>query len=58
MFFLRMISRALRQQLGTRVMIAVTICLGAALTTSMMAVMLDIGDKVKQELLPTAPTSR
>lgn len=50
MFFLRMISRALRQQLGTRVMIAVTICLGAALTTSMMAVMLDIGDKVKQEL--------
>ncbi|MDF1487867.1 ABC transporter permease [Tessaracoccus caeni] len=50
MFFLRMISKALRQQLGKRVMIAVTICLGAALTTSMMAVMLDIGDKVKQEL--------
>jgi putative ABC transport system permease protein len=50
MFFLRMISRALRRQLGKRVMIAVTICLGAALTTSMLAVMLDIGDKVKQEL--------
>ena len=50
MFFFRMISRALRQQLGKRVMIAVTICLGAALTTSMMTVMLDIGDKVKQEL--------
>ncbi|MFT3889335.1 MAG: ABC transporter permease [Arachnia sp.] len=50
MFFFRMISRALRRQLGKRVMIAVTICLGAALTTSMMAVMLDIGDKVKQEL--------
>ncbi|MEA5117736.1 MAG: ABC transporter permease [Propionicimonas sp.] len=50
MFFFRMISRALRQQLGKRVMIAVTICLGAALTTSMMAVMLDVGDKVKQEL--------
>lgn len=49
MFFL-MIFRALRRQLGKRVMIAVTICLGAALTTSMMAVMLDIGDKVKQEL--------
>ena len=50
MFFFRMISRALRRQLGKRVMIAVTICLGAALTTSMLAVMLDIGDKVKQEL--------
>ena len=50
MFFFRMISRALRRQLGKRVMIAVTICLGAALTTSMLAVMLDIGDKVTQEL--------
>ena len=50
MFFFRMISRALRQQLGKRVLIAITICLGAALTTSMMAVMLDIGDKVKAEL--------
>lgn len=50
MFFFLMISRALRRQLGKRVMIALTICLGAALTTSMMAVMLDIGDKVKQEL--------
>lgn len=50
MFFFRMITRALRQQVGKRVMIAVTIGLGAALTTSMMAVMLDIGDKVKQEL--------
>ncbi|HMR49549.1 MAG TPA: ABC transporter permease [Arachnia sp.] len=50
MFFFRMISRALRQQLGKRIMIAVTIALGAALTTSMMAVMLDIGDKVTQEL--------
>lgn len=49
MFFL-MIFRALRRQLAKRVMIAVTICLGAALTTSMLAVMLDIGDKVKQEL--------
>lgn len=50
MFFFRMISGALHQQLVKRVMIAVTIGLGAALTTSMMAVMLDIGDKVKQEL--------
>lgn len=50
MFFARMITRALRRQLGKRVMIAITIALGAALTTSMMAVMLDIGDKVKQEL--------
>lgn len=50
MFFFRMIAKALRRQLGKRVMIAVTIALGAALTTSMMAVLLDIGDKVKQEL--------
>ena len=50
MFFARMIAKALRRQLGKRIMIAVTIALGAALTTSMMAVMLDIGDKVKQEL--------
>lgn len=48
--FFRMIFKALRRQLGKRVMIAVTIALGAALTTSMLAVMLDIGDKVKQEL--------
>ncbi len=48
--FPRMILRALRRQLGKKVLIAVTICLGAALTTSMLAVMLDIGDKVKQEL--------
>lgn len=45
-----MILKALRRQLGKKVLIAVTICLGAALTTSMLAVMLDIGDKVKQEL--------
>ncbi len=50
MFFARMITKALRRQLGKRIMIAVTIALGAALTTSMMAVMLDIGDKVTQEL--------
>lgn len=48
--FFRMMTKALRRQLGKRVMIAITIALGAALTTSMMAVMLDIGDKVKQEL--------
>ncbi|MFT4109554.1 ABC transporter permease [Propionicimonas sp.] len=48
--FARMILRALRRQPAKKLMIALTICLGAALTTSMLAVMLDIGDKVKQEL--------
>lgn len=48
--YFRMVFRALGRQVGKRLMIAVTICLGAALTTAMLAVMLDIGDKVKQEL--------
>ena len=50
MFFFRMIFKALRRQVGKRLMIALTILLGAGLTTSMLAVMLDVGDKIKQEL--------
>nr|WP_076389620.1 ABC transporter permease [Vaginimicrobium propionicum] len=50
MFFFRMIFRALRRQISKRLLVAVTIFLGASLTTSMFAVMLDIGDKIKQEL--------
>ncbi len=45
-----MIFRALRRQLSKRLLVAVTIFLGASLTTSMFAVMLDVGDKIKQEL--------
>lgn len=50
MFFFRMMYRAFHRQVGRRLMIAITVFLGAALTTSMLAVMLDIGDKVKAEL--------
>ena len=50
MFFFRMIFKALRRQAGKRFMIALTIFLGAGLTTSMLSVMLDVGDKIKQEL--------
>ena len=50
MFFFRMIFKALRRQVGKRLMIALTIFLGAGLTTSMLSVMLDVGDKIKQEL--------
>ncbi|WP_028821730.1 ABC transporter permease [Propionimicrobium lymphophilum] len=50
MFFWRMIFRALRRQMSKRLLVAVTIFLGASLTTSMFAVMLDVGDKIKQEL--------
>ncbi len=45
-----MIFRALRRQMSKRLLVAVTIFLGASLTTSMFAVMLDVGDKIKQEL--------
>lgn len=50
MFFWRMIYRALRRQVSKRLMIAVTILLGSSLTTSMLAVMLDVSDKVQAEL--------
>lgn len=50
MFFWRMIGRALRRQVSKRLMIAATIMLGSCLTTSMLAVMLDVSDKVQAEL--------
>jgi putative ABC transport system permease protein len=45
-----MVSRALFRQRGKMVMIAFTIALGASLSTAMLNVMLDVGDKVNQEL--------
>lgn len=48
--YFKFVFRALRRQVKQRLMIAVTIALGAALTTSMLAVMLDVGDKVNAEL--------
>ncbi len=48
--FLRMIRGAFTRQLGKMLMIALTIALGASLATAMLNVMLDVGDKVNQEL--------
>ena len=46
----RMIRGALFRQKGKMLLIAFTIALGASLATSMINVMLDVGDKVNQEL--------
>ncbi|MBQ9325035.1 MAG: ABC transporter permease [Clostridia bacterium] len=47
---LRMIKGVLIRQRGKMLLIAFTIALGASLATSMINVMLDVGDKVAQEL--------
>ncbi|MDR1603939.1 MAG: ABC transporter permease [Gracilibacteraceae bacterium] len=48
--FWRMVKGALLRQKGKMLMIAFTIALGASLATAMLNVMLDVGDKVNQEL--------
>ena len=48
--FFRMVRGALTRQKGKMLMIALTIALGASLATAMLNVMLDVGDKVNQEL--------
>ena len=48
--FIRMIRGALVRQRGKMFLIAFTIALGASLATAMLNVMLDVGDKVNQEL--------
>ncbi len=48
--FFRMIIRALFRQKTKMLMIAFTIALGASLATAMLNVMMDVGDKVNQEL--------
>lgn len=48
--FWRMVRRSLFRQKGKMLMIAVTVALGASLATAMINVMLDVGDKVNQEL--------
>ena len=45
-----MIKGALLRQWGKMLLIALTIALGASLATSMINVMLDVGDKVNEEL--------
>ncbi len=48
--FFRLIRGAFVRQKGKMLMIALTIALGASLATAMLNVMLDVGDKVNQEL--------
>ncbi len=48
--FFRMMNGALLRQKGKMLMIAFTIALGASLATAMLNVMLDVGDKINQEL--------
>lgn len=48
--FFRMVKGALFRQKGKMIMIALTIALGAALSTAMINVLLDVGDKINQEL--------
>lgn len=48
--FLRMIKGALMRQWKKMIMIALTIALGASLATAMLNVVLDVEDKVNQEL--------
>ena len=48
--FLRMIRGAFARQKKKMLMIALTIALGASLATAMLNVMMDVGDKVNEEL--------
>lgn len=48
--FVRMIAGALFRQWKKMLMIGFTIALGASLATAMLSVMMDVGDKVNQEL--------
>ena len=48
--FFRMIRGAFTRQWKKMLMIALTVALGASLATAMLGVMMDVGDKVNQEL--------
>ncbi|MDR2620142.1 MAG: hypothetical protein LBC29_03340, partial [Propionibacteriaceae bacterium] len=48
--FWRLIRSALTRRRGGRVLLAATTALGASVSTAMLAVMFDVGDKVNQEL--------
>jgi putative ABC transport system permease protein len=47
---LRMVRGALLRQRGKKLMIVLTVALGATVATAMLGVMLDVGDKVNAEL--------
>lgn len=48
--FLRMLRGAFRRQWKKLLMIALTVALGASIATAMLNVMLDVGDKINEEL--------
>ncbi len=48
--FIRMIAKAFVRQWKKMTMIAFTIALGASLATAMLSVLMDVGDKINQEL--------
>ena len=48
--FFRMITGAYRRQWKKMLMIALTVALGASIATAMLNVMLDVGDKINEEL--------
>ncbi|MDR2137826.1 MAG: hypothetical protein LBO68_06000 [Synergistaceae bacterium] len=48
--FIQMLKGALTRQKGKLSMIAFTMALGVSLATAMLGVMMDVGDKVNQEL--------
>lgn len=48
--FIRMIAKAFVRQWKKMAMIAFTIALGSSLATAMLSVMMDVGDKINQEL--------
>lgn len=50
MFFLRMIGQSLHHQMGRRALIALTVCLSAAVSVTMLGVVFDVGDKLNAEL--------
>lgn len=48
--FFRMVFGVLKRQKGKMLMVALTIALGSSLVTAMLNVVMDVGDKVNQEL--------
>ncbi|MFT4109879.1 ABC transporter permease [Propionicimonas sp.] len=48
--FFSMVTRALLRQPGRRALVALTVALGVCLSTALLAVMLDVGDRVNAEL--------
>ena len=50
MFVMRMIVRSCSRQLRRRLLIALTVCLSAAVSTAMLGVVFDVGDKLNAEL--------